>query len=330
MKKIIVSDVTLKVVEEQGVSLTFREKLAIAEKLDASGVDAIELPLFIDSKENEIVYRTIASAVKNATVKIPVGFDVDGVEVAASCVKDAKKSCLQIALPVSTAQMEYFYHVKAPVMQQKIAELVSAAASKSQCVEFVALDAFRAEDGVIETFAKVAAESGAKCITVCDDAGVAFPEDYAAVVQKIKSACGLKVFVQPSNALSMAAASAVAAIKAGADGVKTSVVGEYLSLSVVSDIFRAKKFTLDADCAVDATNVKAISAIVDGIVDDAFDGAEQKNQIGKIMGATATMSDVATAIKDLGYELSDSDIGKAITARAVISIKRNTLSGFSR
>ena len=72
MKKITVSDVTLKAVQEQDLSLTFREKLAIAEKLDASRVDAIELPLLINSKENEVIYRTIASSVKNAMIKIPI------------------------------------------------------------------------------------------------------------------------------------------------------------------------------------------------------------------------------------------------------------------
>ena len=108
MKKIIVSDNTLKVIEDQGILLTFREKLAIAEKLDVLGVDAVELPLLVNSKENEIVYRTISSVIKNAIVKIPVGIDSESLNVALNCVKDAKKSCLQVVVPVSTAQMEYF------------------------------------------------------------------------------------------------------------------------------------------------------------------------------------------------------------------------------
>ena len=63
MRKITVSDVTFKAIQESELSLTFREQLVIAEKLDASGVDAIELPALVNSKENEVIYRTISLAV---------------------------------------------------------------------------------------------------------------------------------------------------------------------------------------------------------------------------------------------------------------------------
>lgn len=325
MRNIIVSDVTLKVVEEQGVSLTFREKLAIAEKLDAMGVHAIELPLLANSKENEIVYRTIASTVKNATVKIPVGMDAESLNTAVECVKNAKKSCLQVVVPVSTAQMEYFYHLKAPAMQEKIAQIVKDACAVSARVEFVALDAFRAEEGALESFCKTAVDLGVKCVTICDDAGIAFPEDYIKAVQKIKAVCDAKVFVQPSNALSLAAASAIAAINAGADGVKTSVTGEYLAPSVLADIFRAKKFDLDADCSVDVTNVKAISAIIDGMVCDADESSQDKVQVGQLVSALASMTDIATIVKNLGYELSDSDIGKVYEEFKKVTEKKESI-----
>ena len=142
MRKIAVSDVTLKVAKSLDLSLTFREKLAIAEKIDASGVDYIELPLLSLSKEDKIVYKTIVKSIKNATVKIPVGADAVSLSNAYDCVKDADKFCLQVAMPVSTAQMEYFYHLKAPAMQVKIGELVKSAKSYCEQVEFVAKDAF--------------------------------------------------------------------------------------------------------------------------------------------------------------------------------------------
>ena len=325
MKKIIVSDNTLKAIEDQGIMLTFREKLAIAEKLDLLGVDAIELPLLVNSKENEIVYRTISGAVKNATVKIPVGVNQEDIDLALNCVKNANKFCLQVAMPVSTAQMEYFYHLKAPAMQEKIAELVKSACAVCECVEFVALDAFRAEDGVVEAFAKTAVEAGAKCVTICDDAGIAFPEDYATLVEKIKAVCDAKVLVQPSNALSLAGASAISAIKAGADGVKTSIIGEYLCPSVLSDIFRAKKFNLDADCVVDVANVKAISAIIDGMVCEADATEQEKVQVGQLVSACASMSDIASIVKNLGYELSDSDIGKVYEEFKKVTEKKESI-----
>ncbi|MBQ6824984.1 MAG: hypothetical protein IJP27_10045, partial [Clostridia bacterium] len=124
-------------------------------------------------------------------------------------------------LPTSTVQMEYTYHLKAPKMLEKLAALCKAAAALSPKVEFVARDASRAENGFLAACCKVAEENGAAAVTVCDDSGIFFPEDHAARVKELKEACGLKVYVQPSEALSMSAACAMDAIKAGADGIKT-------------------------------------------------------------------------------------------------------------
>lgn len=325
MKKIVVSDVTLKVVGEKDISLTFRERLSIAEKLDLLQVDAIELPALINSKENEVIYRTIASTVKNAVVKIPVGDSVESLKAAAECVKNATKLCLQVVMPVSTVQMEYFYHLKAPLMQTKIEELVKAAKEVNECVEFVALDAFRAEEGFVKSCAKLAFDAGATAITVSDDAGEALPEDYEKIVKAIKSVCDIKVYVQPSNALSMAAACAVQAIKAGADGVKTSVCGENLSLSVVSDIMRSKKFDFNANCNVDATNVKTISSIINGIAcNDKQEEDGVKFEIG-VFDNNTTMNDVSTAVKQLGYELSDADVGKVYEEFKKLTSKKESI-----
>ena len=309
MRKITVSDVTLKVVQQEGLALTFREKLAIVEKLNASRVDAIELPELNGSKEMDVIYRTIASSIKNAVVKIPVGSSEESIKAAVECVKGADKVCLQVVMPVSTAQMEYFYHLKAPAMQVKIGELIKSASEICECVEFVALDAFRAEEGFIESCVKTAVLAGAKSVTISDDAGEAFPEDYKKIIEKIKSICNVPVYVQPSDALSMAAASAVEAIKAGADGVKTSSFGKFLSMSVISDIFRAKKFDMDAECSVDVTNAKSISAVINGITEQAIEEDETKNVLSGVFDVNSDIKDVAVASKQLGYELSDTDIG---------------------
>ena len=59
MRKITVSDATLSVVYENELSLTFRERLSIAEKLDLVNVDGIELPLLKNGKENEVICQTL-------------------------------------------------------------------------------------------------------------------------------------------------------------------------------------------------------------------------------------------------------------------------------
>lgn len=323
MKKIMVSDKTLKVVDGQGLFLKFREKLAIAERLDLARVNAIELPALSNSKEDEVVCRTIASSVKNAIVKIPVGDNAESVEKAFNCIKSANSYCLQVVMPVSTALMEYNYHLKAPAMQEKIGELIELAKSYCDKVEFVAIDAFRAEENFLFACAKTAEEKGACCICISDDSGEAFPEDFARVVKEVKNACNLKIFVSPSDSFKMSSACALEGIKVGAEGVETSAIGEYLSAAVFADVIRAKKYAIDCDCDVDVSNVKTIANVIKGIAEP--EESQNVSISTTKLSSSASMQEVVETVKQLGYELSDSDFGKVYEEFKKLTAKKEVI-----
>lgn len=323
MNKIFVSDATLKTVKEQDTALTFRERLAIANSLNAMNVNAVELPALTGCKEDEIIYRTISESISNAIVKIPVGCDDGSLANAVACLKNVKYVCLQVAMPVSTAQMEYIYHLKAPAMQEKIGELVKMAKEYCDNVEFVAIDAFRAQEGFVVNCAKIACQAGATSIVICDDAGDAFPEDFFALVKEVKAQCDVQVLVKPSNKLALSASCALEAIKAGADGVVTSVCGNYLSPIVISDIVRAKKYDINTECDLDVCNVKTISNIINGIACDQIE--EEQVSINANIESTASMSKISSTIVQLGYELSDSDVGKVYEEFKKLSSKKEII-----
>ena len=220
MKKIMVSDVTLRLqCETLKKALPFRQRLNIALSLENAGLDAVELPAIQSGKEDMVVCKTIATAVK-CQVSVPVGDNADSVAEAWQCVESAVKPCLQVVLPISTVQMEYMYHLKAEKMQEKIAFLCAEAKKYCDHVEFVAKDASRAEPGFAALCCEIAAKNGAVAVTVCDDSGCFFPEEMAALVREIRGCCDTDIYVQPSNALNMAAACAVEALRVGANGVK--------------------------------------------------------------------------------------------------------------
>ena len=103
MKKIYISDYTLRQTAASGSAVSFREKANIAKCLDELGVDAIELAAIKSGKEDCIINRTIATAVKNAAVAIPAGFSTEEIDMAWDCVKDAAKPILQVIVPTSRA-----------------------------------------------------------------------------------------------------------------------------------------------------------------------------------------------------------------------------------
>lgn len=313
MKRISIADITLKKLsEDRAVSLLFREKAAIANCADAIGSDAIELPAVKSVREDSIIYKTIAKNVQNAVLAIPVGFSTEDVTAAWECIKDAKNPRLQIELPVSTIQMEYTYHIKQSKMLEKIIELTKAAKALCDDVEFAALDATRADVDFLTAAAAAAVENGACIVTICDNAGASTPDEIAGLVSAVKESVCVPVYVQVSDRISMAVASAFASIVKGADGLKCAMVGKDVLLAgEISDAMRACATQLGAEIKLDGTKIHAnIEDIVSGISQETYDNEGEVSVEGNILlDADSSLAQVGQAAANLGYELSDSDIG---------------------
>lgn len=329
MKKINVTDITLKKLsQERNVALLFREKTAVAACADSLGVDAIELAPVKNIREDSVIYKTISKNVKNAAVAIPVGFSVDEVANAWECVKEAKKPRLQIEVPTSTVQMEYTYHIKADKMIAKIGELTKAAKELCEDVEFSALDATRADEDFLIAAAKEAQASGACMITLCDDAGVSLPEDIAALVEKVKAQVDVPVYMQVSDRINMAVASAVAAIAKGADGLKCAMAGkDALLTGKLSDAVNACSAQLGVETQLDNTRIHAsIDDMLTHINHEDYEADETVSEKKKILlDSDSTIAQVAQAACVLGYDLSDSDCGDVYKALMQICEKKGAV-----
>ena len=329
MRKINVADITLKnLSEDRAVSLLFREKSAIAGCADGLGVDAIELPAVKNVREDTIIYKTIAKNVQNATLAISVGATAEDVAVAWECVKDAAKPRLQVELPVSTIQMEYVCHVKQAKMLEKIAELTSAARALAADVEFSALDATRADEDFLIAAAREAEAKGATMITVCDHAGTSTPEQIAALVTKVKAAVSVPVYVQVSDRVNMAVASAFAAITAGVDGLKCTMAGkDALLTGEISDAISVCGAQIGAEMALNNTKIHAsIEDMLSSIRHDASAVEVTVSEKKKILlDADSTLAQVAQAAAVLGYELSDLDIGNVYRALGQVCAKKGAV-----
>ena len=331
MKKIIVTDFTLKSISaDKDRQLTFRDKTNIAKILDLIGADAIELPMVKNAKEDNIVNRTIASLIKNSTVKIPSGITTQSIDLAWDCISEANDKAIRITVPVSTVQMEYMYHLKAPKMLEMIAEAIKYALTKCQKVELVCVDASRAEREFLKSVAIKACESGAFSITLCDDAGVMMPKDFEKMVKDIKSSCDIKVGVMPSDAISMAAANAIAAISAGADSIEAVCddKSEWFNIAKLSDIISKKGIDLDIGCGLNAAGIHRdiyeLNAHIEHVSQAVSVVSENAYQSVKLT-ADSTLFDVCEAVRALGYELTHEDSGKVFDEFKRVSQKKNRI-----
>ena len=314
MRKITVSDYTLRELERSGSShLLFREKLAVAMGIDRYGADILELPPVKNVKEDSIVFRTIAQSVKNAVVAIPAGSTQENVQTAAMCIREARKSRLMVSLPVSTVQMEYQYRLKAPKMLEKIKELVSFSRTLCEEVEFEALDATRADREFLVQAVRAAKESGACCISVSDDAGLMLPAEFAGLAKEIAEASGLPVSVKTSDSISLAVADALACIQAGCCGVKASVTGrDAMKINLFAQALKTKGDEMGISSALKLTE---LHHDIEGILKKMQKQDEKADDLAfgdaaVFLDSESTAKQVSEAVKILGYDLSNEDVGK--------------------
>ncbi len=329
MKKITVTDLTIKnAAANKAYQLSFRDKTNLARCLDSVGVDAIELAAVKNVKEDTVVNRTIAGMMKNCTVKISAGMTAESIQDAWNSISCANDPCLRITVPVSTVQMEYLYHLKAPKMQEKVEELIKLAKAICEKVELVCMDATRADREFLKAICATAEQSGAVSVTLSDDAGVMMPEEFAEMVSDIKSVCGINVYVMPSNAISMAAACAVASVKGGADGVETSVSGDWLCADSFSDIMRLKGNDIGAECCLNAAGIHReldeVRAILNG-KGGSVAVSSDSTYSNVSLTADSSLADVCEAVRALGYELSYEDSGKVYEEFKRVAAKKSRI-----
>ncbi|MGM9609964.1 MAG: alpha-isopropylmalate synthase regulatory domain-containing protein [Eubacteriales bacterium] len=310
MKRILVSDRTLcdgAVMREQGLS--FRERANVAEALFGLGVDAVELPEITRPREETVINRTISLAAGEVMVKIPVGLTEESVTTAYESVREAKRPCLQVVLPVSTLQMEYRCHKKARGMLEVAESLFRAAKARCETVELVAEDASRADAPFLASLIEKAKACGVTSVTLCDDAGIWLPCEAKAAV---KDACetGIAVSVRPSSKIGMAAAVALAAVRAGAGGVVTTVSGDGLTSAAFSDLVRARGEEIGVSCGLRETGIHSDLERLKSGLDAGAAGASSRTDARIRLTGDATLREVAAACISLGYELSDSDLGE--------------------
>ena len=317
MRKIYISDVTMK--QAEGAALSFREKIELAKILDKLGADCIECAPIEKKKIDSLLIKSISSAVTGAAVAVPAALNEQGVEDVWNALKEAKKPRLQVVAPTSSVQMEYFYHKKADGMMKLVRETVTCARSKCADVEFVAEDACRADKEFLYEIVTAAIECGANAVTVCDAAGAMLPDEIATFISDLRAMIPqleqVRLGVKCANDLAMADAASVAAIAAGADEVKTCSCGSATaSLKNLAVILGARGHSMDATASVRGTEISRAAAQIERMcrakAGSPYDSGVRADTAEAMVSVHDDTAAIARATAVLGYDLGDEDITK--------------------
>ena len=337
MKHISVTDTTIRQAgKAAGYTLSFREKIELAKLLDRLGVSVIELHAVENPKIDSLLIKSVASAVKESAVCVPVALDPASVSLVWAALKEAKHPRIQVPAPVSAVQMEYLAGKKPAVSKASQRYFLSAAA-RSVCedVEFLADDATRADPAFLAEALQTAIAAGAAGVTVCDAAGSMLPDAFGSFVRGIYEAVpqtkDVRFGVSCSDALSMADACAVSAIAAGAGEIKTAAYCvDTANLAHLAKLLAAKAQDFGVVSTLQFTQMNRLLSQIAWMCQTGrsqlspFDNGVQTSS-----GAVLTVHDTQEAVMKmaaaLGYDLSEEDGAKVYEAFCRIAAKKQTV-----
>lgn len=323
MSIVRINDASMRQITKSGANkLSFKNKLELAKLLDRLGVSVIELDAVNEIKADSLLIKSIATAVKNSIVAVPVELNKESVEITWNALKSAKKARLVVEAPVSTVQMEYLYHKKPKAVIEAVKETVAYCRECTEDVEFVANDATRSDESFLYDIVKEAVSAGANTVTICDAAGSMLPDEFAEFLERlinnVPELGTVTLSVSCSDKLSMANACTVEAVRKGAREVKVAVcsMNETASLPAVVSVLSAKGSEFDAECAVQTVELNRVVRQIEWLCfgeqskTSPFDsGVRDEDNV--ILSCHDDISAVLKAVEKLGYELSEED-GNAV------------------
>ena len=317
MKKVLICDESIKTLWADGSNvLSFKEKLEIAKRLNELCVDVIEL--------------SPSGSVNKSIVSCVAGHTVEQIEYNFALIAGAKRKRLNVVMPVSPIQMEYFVSKKPALVLNLLQTLTQKAVSLCNDVEVSLRDATRAEPEFLYQAIKVALENGAKTVSVEDLAGAMLPEEFAEFIKNIyrnvPELSGADLIVGASDVNDLGTANALSAITAGASGIKVSALKtenlpsvEKLS-SAINEILTKKGYDTNLNKTAIRRIVGNVNEIAAGRIGKTAE--DQTGEKAENLSKEITQSAFGKIIKKRGYDLSVEDLKKVYAEFIRLSDKK--------
>jgi 2-isopropylmalate synthase len=327
MKKLFISDISMRL---GGNSLSFKEKLEVAKRLDELKVDSIELAPSFDDKADFVLVRTIATFLKNSTLTCFAGKSLEEMDKAWDAMSSAKHKQIAISIPASFAQMEYSYHQKPDKVVEKMCELINHAKTLCPYVEVSFEDATRSDFDLLAKMIEKAIQEGATTITISDLDGSFLSEEYYNFLKDIYAKAPLlasvNLGIQCSNNLSLALSCVFSGIKAGAVNIKCSIAGGSVpKLEIVAQIISTIGDRLNVRASLNTTElVRSANRIAMLTKAQKVESGNKENDgDSENLNPAATQNELINTVKKRGYDLNAEDSAKVYEEYVKLAKKKS-------
>jgi 2-isopropylmalate synthase len=251
--RIFIFDTTLRDGEQcAGASMTFEEKIQVAEVLDAMGVDVIEAGFPIASDGDFEAVSEIARRLKSARPAGLARAAFKDIDRAAEALKNARAFRIHTFISTSPVHMKYKLQMEPEAVLEKVIASVTRARSHTDDVEWSAEDATRTERDFLARCVEAAIRAGATTINLPDTVGYTTPDEYAAmfreIIGRVPNADKAVFSTHCHNDLGLAVANSLAGVIGGARQIECTIngLGERAGNAALEEIVMAIRTRADA------------------------------------------------------------------------------------
>jgi len=269
-------DTTLRDGEQApGCSMNLREKLTVAEHLEALGVDVIEAGFAVASPGDFEAVRAVARAVKGPAVASLARALPKDIETAWEAIREARHPRIHTFLATSPLHMQYKLRMSPEEVYEQAVRMVRYARNLCPDVQFSLEDATRSEEPFVYRVVEGVIRAGATVVNIPDTVGYAIPELFARFIRGIRENVPnigeTTLAVHCHNDLGLATANTLAAVVAGADQVECTVngIGERAGNAALEEIVMAIRTRADyfrgLTTGIETTRIYAASRCVSSV-----------------------------------------------------------------
>jgi len=243
-----------------GVRFSLEQKLTLAKRLDAFGVDFIEAGHPVVSEAVREAVTAIQQLRLRATVLAHARAARRDIEAVAAC----GVRWVGIFCGINRYTLECKLRMTKAQALGRIVEMIGFAKSLGLSVRYSCEDAPRTDPDELEEVCRRAVEAGADRLSVVDTVGLLTPRRMAGLVRRLRAACRVGLHVHCHNDFGMAVANAISAVEAGATVVDVTVngLGERSGIPPLAEVCAALKTLYQVPNAWDLAALPELSRLV--------------------------------------------------------------------